>query len=422
MKLRKILSVILAALMFIVPINLTDMNASAQDYGGSNVNAHNYYLNEYYSRYNWANPIKSYLTTANGGFMRVQAGAVDGSVVVQYFDSGFNFKSEKSISYGLPLFGAFYETEDNYYLLSGQNNPDEDDSVEVYRVTKFDKSWNKLGEVGLYGENTYMPFDGGSASMTHKGKYLVVRTCHEMYLHTDGYHHQANVTFEINTSTMKVTDKVTEVLSTKYGYVSHSFNQFVKIDGNNIVGVDHGDAYPRSVVLIKYSSDMSYGQFFENLSWNAACTPIDMLPISGGTGNNYTGVEVGGFEISDSSYIVVGDTIDQSRFGESDLPRNIFISTIDKNLQNEPTITYLTNYNDDTASNPFLVKVNENSFFVVWEHNGSICYRQIDGSGNSVGKEYQFAGQLSDCQPIVYDGRVIWYVWNSSVKFHEFPF
>ncbi|WP_313133877.1 hypothetical protein [Anaerocolumna sp.] len=34
-----------------------------------------------------------------------------------------------------------------------------------------------------------------------------------------------------------------------YNHVSHSFAQFVKMDGNNLIYVDYGDAYPRTVVM-----------------------------------------------------------------------------------------------------------------------------------------------------------------------------
>ena len=33
----------------------------------------------------------------------------------------------------------------------------------------------------MYGANTTVPFDAGSARMTHSGDHLLVRTCHEMY-------------------------------------------------------------------------------------------------------------------------------------------------------------------------------------------------------------------------------------------------
>ena len=82
-----------------------------------------------------------------------------------------------------------------------------------------------------------------------------------MYRADDGYNHQANVTIQLDMSTMKITDSFTDVLNNNYGYVSHSFNQFIKIDSDKIVAVDHGDAYPRSIVLTKYKTSVSSGKF-----------------------------------------------------------------------------------------------------------------------------------------------------------------
>ncbi len=74
-----------------------------------------------------------------------------------------------------------------------------------------------------------------------------------MYQSEDGRNHQANLIFSIRVSHMEVTDCVSEVASYTFGYVSHSFNQFLIVDKDaNLVAFDHGNAYPRSIVLGKY--------------------------------------------------------------------------------------------------------------------------------------------------------------------------
>lgn len=42
---------------------------------------------------------------------------------------------------------------------------------------------------------------------------------------------------------MEITDKFTGIMNKDYGYISHSFNQFIKTENNHIIAVDHGDAY-----------------------------------------------------------------------------------------------------------------------------------------------------------------------------------
>ena len=34
--------------------------------------------------------------------------------------------------------------KDAYYIVSGQNNPDELADVECFRITKYDKNWNRI--------------------------------------------------------------------------------------------------------------------------------------------------------------------------------------------------------------------------------------------------------------------------------------
>lgn len=159
-------------------------------YSGSNVNDQDYVQ--------WSDTVKSYLTVCdNGNYMRVQSGAIEGKLLVEYYSSDFEPLSTKLIDNELPIFGAFYDSSDNYYVLSGQENPKQNDSLEVFRITKYDKNWNKIKSCGLYGANTTVPFDAGSARMTHSGDHLLVRTCHKMYKSSDGNNHQANVTTSI---------------------------------------------------------------------------------------------------------------------------------------------------------------------------------------------------------------------------------
>ncbi len=367
----------------------------------------------------WSTTVKSYLNVCDdGSLMRVQSGAVDEGLLVEYYDSSYNFKRKQIVSDGmLPIFGGFYAYGSYYYVISGQNNFDESDSVEVYRITKYDQSWNVVGYDGLYGANTYIPFDAGSARMTASGDYLLARTCHEMYM-DDGYNHQANVTIEFNMNTAKITDSYTGVMNSKYGYVSHSFNQFIRTDGTSVVGVDHGDAHPRSVCLLKYNTDFTTGSFTPG--YYTPCSGATMLPISGDTGANWTGASVGGFELSSSNYIVAGNTIDQS--SQSNSTRNIFVSVVPRTLSSGATVRFLTNYaeGEDSVSTPHLVKLGDDLFMVMWTRENKVYYTEIDGNGIKQGNTYSMDGKLSDCVPVIYGGKLVWYVWeHEKVTFYS---
>ena len=237
-------------------------------YSGSNVEDQDYNIG--------SSPVRSYLSYDNGTYMRFQAGAVAGGYLVEYYDSDFKLTSRKVVANELDIFGGFCQVGNYYYVLSGQKNEDESDSVEVFRVTKYNKNWGKQGSCGLNGANTYIPFDAGSARMAVYGNYLLIRTCHKMYSH-----HQANVTIQVDMSSMKIVDSFTSVMNVDYGYVSHSFNQFIQMENGCIVGVDHGDANPRSVVLVKYPSAVSASGFRKY-----GCKATDIISFSGEIGAN----------------------------------------------------------------------------------------------------------------------------------------
>lgn len=388
-----------------IPIS-SSVSTTCTIYEGSNLESQNYT--------NWSASVESYLTTSPDGYlMRVQSGAIDGKILIEYYDSGYNLKKTMTLDLPLPEFGGFYETNDNYYILTGQNNTEQDDSKEVYRIGKYSKTWQSLGSCGLFGANTTYPFDAGSARMAVNGKYLFVRTCHEMY---NG--HQANVTFSVDTSNMSIADSFTGVMNTDLGYVSHSFNQFIQIDNGTLLGSDHGDAYPRAITVLQYQTDISNGSFVPQRTWGSntdTCKEFDLMTFPGSTGNNYTGASQGGFEYSDSSYLAAGN------YDADDNSRNVFVASVSKS-GGTPVVRYFSNYagTSDSATTPHLVKTGSNSFVLLWSSQGYVYYTAIDGTGRQVGSTYKMAGNLSDCVPSIINGKLIWYAWkNSHNTFYE---
>ena len=376
-------------------------------YSGSNVNDQDYVQ--------WSDTVKSYLTVCdNGNYMRVQSGAIEGKLLVEYYSSDFEPLSTKLIDNELPIFGAFYDSGNNYYVLSGQENPKQNDSLEVFRITKYDKNWNKIKSCGLYGANTTVPFDAGSARMTHSGDHLLVRTCHEMYKSSDGNNHQSNVTIEVDMPSMTITDSYTGIMNVDYGYVSHSFNQFIKTDGNHIVALDHGDAHPRSAVLVKYNSDFTTGKFFPNYFEQVSNIDVVTYPEYTAGHYNYTGAAIGGFDVSSSSYIVAQSTVDLDYINTSET-RNVYVSAVSKDLSTNK-LNKITSYAEgtDSASAPQLVKINNNSFLLLWARDTKVNCVKLNADGTVNGSIHTFEGSLSDCQPVIKNGRAVWYVYDKN--------
>lgn len=413
--------------------DFSDGNSEGQALGGVvdgnedhalSVSANNISDNRYAQNYiNYGSVIYSNLMADGNGYIRVEEN--DSSLLIQQFNTSFQLTSTRSITNELPRFGGFYAGANNYYVVFGQTNPDEDDNVEVFRLVKYDKSWNRLGSVSLYGANTYNPFNAGSLRMYEYNNYLFIRTCHTMYASDDGYHHQANVTWQVDTSSMSTVDSYYKVMNIGIGYASHSFNQFIQVDdAGNIVALDHGDAYPRCAVLGKYrqkaGADGFLGTYYS----------ASVLSFEGTCGNNYTGASLGGLEYSDSSYLVAGNSVPQDSGWSDHSVRNIFISTTPRTDSSKlsPSLKWITSYSQDsgtTTSTPHLVKLGSNAFLLLWgtkptaeswytQTSGKISYVFLDGNGNLTSQIYTQNGTLSDCKPAVFNGKATWYVTDGS--------
>ena len=369
-----------------------------------------------------ASPIGSYLVDiGNGNMMRVQSDYDSSNIYVEYYDSQYNVTGVRQLAPELPIYGGFYSGGDAYYIVTGQKNEEESDTVECYRITKYDKNWNRIGSAGLYDCNTFLPFRAGCVRMTEADGYLFVRTSHQMYLSSDGLRHQANVTIQFDENKLVITDSYTDVMNSKYGYVSHSFNQFIKTEGNHLVAVDHGDAYPRSIVLTEYQTDFTNGQFISNMNyWKNPCKSTDLFEFTGEIGDNATGASVGGFEVTDSAYFVAANSINQEDTSD-DRSRHDYrnVCIVGKSKRDGHTfVNWLTNLEGDlSATTPYLVKINDNKYLVMWSYQkrsvGAIDYTYIDADGSQISPVYTMNGMLSDCEPVYINDTVVWYTSDS---------
>ena len=235
-----------------------------------------------------------------------------------------------------------------------------------------------------------------------------------MYKSSDGNNHQANVTIEVDMPSMTITDSYTGVMNVDYGYVSHSFNQFIKTDGNHIVALDHGDAHPRSAVLVKYNSDFTTGKFFPSYFEQVSNIDVVTYPEYTAGHYNYTGAAIGGFDVSSSSYIVAQSTVDLDYINTSET-RNVYVSAVSKDLSTNK-LNKITSYAEgtDSASAPQLVKINNNSFLLLWARDTKVSCVKLNADGTVNGSIHTFEGSLSDCQPVIKNGRAVWYVYDKN--------
>ena len=203
-------------------------------------------------------------------------------------------------------------------------------------------------------------------------------------------------------------------MNVDYGYVSHSFNQFIKTDGNHIVALDHGDAHPRSAVLVKYNSDFTTGKFFPSYFDKVSNIDVVTYPEYTAGHYNYTGAAIGGFDVSSSSYIVAQSTVDLDYINTSET-RNVYVSAVSKDLSTNK-LNKITSYAEGTASAsaPQLVKINNNSFLLLWARDTKVSCVKLNADGTVNGSIHTFEGSLSDCQPVIKNGRAVWYVYDKN--------
>ncbi len=365
----------------------------------------------------WSSPVRSYLYEEEGNLVRVEY--LDGMILVERYNDSFVLLDSQKIPLdeGFSLWGGFYAGEEGNYVIIGQPNPTESDDVEVIRVIKYDKNWERLDQAGLFGANTVAPFDAGSLRCTEYNGMLYVRTSHTMYASDDGLHHQANLTFSVRESDMEVTDSYHIVMNNDYGYVSHSFNQFILVDQDaNLVTLDHGDAYPRAAVLMRYKEKAG------NSTFSGRVDPVEMFSFPGQIGANDTGASVGGLAETSIAYAAA------LNYGErSSNVRDIYVKFLlkeDFDMQ-YTRLNRLTDYEEEgiyTGGTPMLAPAGMDGGYVLWNvwnasgYSGGekmIAYASYNSEGD-VSAVTTTQGSLSDCQPVLYNGKLTWYVTDNS--------
>lgn len=342
-----------------------------------------------------------------GGLTRVEYndkvyGADYNKIIVEDYSSSFQLQARHSVEKELPQWGGFFAGKDANFFVFAQTNMGESDNAEVFRVVKYSRDWKRLGSASLYGGNTLNPVSSGTVAFAELNGNLYIRTCHTMYKSSDGLHHQANMTLVVQESDMSMKESYYEVGGDPYGYVSHSFNQFVLADqSGNIVCLDHGDAYPRAIVLHRDRKQ----------------SIIQTFP--GGIGENGTGASVGGFAETSSGYVTA---YNYAGSDNGNILRSVYLGYTSKDGLQSKTIKV----SQLGANNPMLVPTGLNGGYLIWTdttndeytaapYEKDFFYTSYTADGG-VGAVQRISGPvpLSDCQPIYWNNKVVWYVTDNS--------
>ncbi len=346
------------------------------------------------------NAIKSTSTVSaltDGGYQT--AVYDDGKIYIQNYNADFQPSRTRAMQLELPIWGGMYLGKNNNYVVCGTPyHAAEEKGGEVYRIIKYDKDFNRLGSISLNGEETYteIPFEGGNVSIDESGETLTVYTSR---LRLDG--HQSNIAIQIGTENMELLNS-NGISDFPDIHVSHSFRQIVKYDGDESVYADVSDGSPvRSV-------------FVQGNRWKKS-----VMDVAGQGGDNLTNAELSGLAISDTGYLIAGSYLNYDE-------NNIFVSYMDKITGNveKKWLTCSTAFHPKCVYNPKIVEIGKNRYVVMWGNlvSGSYLteYLIIDGMGNIVSDLKSVKEDITDCEPIFTNGKIIWLsAKNGKLEFNQ---
>ncbi|UVI31029.1 copper amine oxidase N-terminal domain-containing protein [Paenibacillus spongiae] len=355
---------------------------------------------------NWAHPAERYMYADNDRVHILHYN--EGKLTVSDYDpSTYRYLGKTDIPMVLPLFGGFHASEDGYYyIVYGQTNEEESSAKSVFSIVKYDKAWKKIGQADIRDVYVTVPFDASNLTMDNHDGLLAVHTARERYLSDDGLHHQSNISFLIQTSDMNVLAKGGQWPS---NHVSHSFASYVRFDGSRIVYADHGDAYPRSIVL-------------QTEDAGEITNEIDIIKFPGRIGDNYTGGHLTGLEITESNYLVVGSSVSLTQSYGTSSAKNLFVSVVPKTATDSQAVTtkWITEYAPSSKSavkESHISKISKDKYVLLWKveaegvEEGMLFYAIIDGEGSYLKAPAELKGVPSpgNMAPLVQGDTLTWY-------------
>ncbi|MBR5421871.1 MAG: hypothetical protein IK115_12060 [Lachnospiraceae bacterium] len=409
---KKVLAVVLAAAVVCVSVPI--ISSAKYKVNSRSIVSNNIHDNDYTDRKRVAN---CYMTdNGNGTFARVEN--MGDIVLIENYNSSLTCLGQRFIAMELPEFGGFWGGAAYNYVLFGQNNTGCDEGVEVLRLVRYDKAWNRLNSTSVYGNNTAVPFIGCNTDFSEYGDTVYVRCGHMCY---DG--RQAVMTFASRNSDGALIQVQSGITGRDGGAYADSAATFIDVSDGAVTTLDHSLTDPHAIVSTRYNAQAG-GAFI------SGCATADALLLPGYAGQTTPGTSIGGYEVSAQYRLVFGVT---NPYDGSSPNRNIFIATVPKNADSTENvrIAYATGYaygDLPDAMTPYVVKMNIDQFVVIWENRDgyaeteTVNYVFVNGSGQLTSQVYSMRGCLSDCQPILSGGKIVWYTTNAAkCTVYSFP-
>ena len=411
-----------------LPENVTELKTGKKPIESYEVyNNTSRYTDIYDRNFEWASRINNYLYEEDGNLVRIENREKDENnkksrVIIERYDKNGKKIFEKNFEYKEDRFGGFYRGEEYNYLFFGNYNNKKNDKKEVIRIIKYDRKFNELAKLSIKGACTLVPFGCGSLRCAEIGDTVLVHTARINY---NG--HQTSLTIAFNEDTMLLLN-ADDLGEFQRNHVSNSFNQFVMADGNEFITVDHGDAYPRSILVSWLRTEAMEpepgspasggGLYVTDRNLFSPSRKKGLLNIPGEIGFRVTGLSIGS-AINLKNKVLVGiNRIDYSKSEYlSANTMDIVLYSLDKNTLKVIEKKY-TNYaksKDITYSAPKMVKLDEARAMLIWNkinktsEKNVLQYLIVDENGKKLSEIKTVKGMIiADETPIIYNNKVVW--------------
>lgn len=459
-----------------ITFSVLSLSADATEYNGSNILSNNIHDHVYTDNARVSN---SYLiVNPNNTFSRIENyGDV---ILVETYSNQFKLLTQATLYFELSKFGGFYDSGRYYYFVYGQDNYEQNNDKEVIRVAQYNREWKRVGTYSIRNCNTTVPFMGTNTDFCTAGDMLYIRCGHQSYADSNNKLHQGPMTIAINEGTGELSEVQASLEGAGKGSPENVGATFINGANGVLTAVDHCTTNPYGIVVSAYhnnANDRGFQSSCQNVHGLGQYAAINetiyyTFTVSGNsasnnsassnntaqrtgsstsTGNNSTSsnastsnnnitttvaytsgtpmFSIGGYKVSTQYFLVVGtsEPSDTSTSG-----KNIVIMSVPRNQFTDEAVklTYLTGFSrmdGMTAETPYIVEIDRGErYCVLWEERSGysdMCrtyYTYINGAGERLTDVGSIDGCLSDCEPIVFNGQIIWYTTNgASVKLYS---
>ncbi|MCC8097627.1 MAG: hypothetical protein LIO44_03525, partial [Eubacterium sp.] len=357
----------------------------------------------------------------DGGYTYTYAGQYEYGIInvgeniyVDTFQTDGTYKNTYKINIVDEKFGGYVYDGSNHYFLFGNDNPNCSGSTTMYKLIKYNQSFNKVSTLTLRGSQVYAKqiFLGknGLCDLRVDGEHIFINDVVQEYRY-ENKNYQNNRSYVVNKNTLKCENTIGGISLGKTGKTRDEVSANMSAEDDNkyyfAVSMTNGI----ELVEVDPADNESTGNHtVKNLASSALSSYSGDTTMT--STKNRNAVELVGFEAGESNFIVIGteygnDTTDE----DSDYGTRIFVSTVSKNQVGvlTPTTTGITDYGQ--ISNVKTLKLSSTDIMLMWQDGERISYCHLDGEGKLNGEIRRIYGAELGLTSPYYNStsdRVVW--------------